>query len=62
MLKDFSLSLHFPREQYPLFPTPEPGVPARPEAVCLAPLKVPGRKTGMEKAKIAATPVGERSL
>lgn len=38
---------------YSVFPTPELGLPARPWAVHLAPLKVPGIKTGLEKAKIA---------
>jgi len=30
MFWDFSVSLQLPREQYSLFPTPEPGLPARP--------------------------------
>lgn len=62
MVWDFSLSLQFRKERPTLFPTPEPGLPARPEAVHLAPVNVPGTKTGLEKAKIAASPVGERSL
>lgn len=62
MVWDFSLSLKFQRKQRVFLPTPEPGLPARPEAVHLTPLKVPGTKTGLEKAKIAASLVGGRSL
>lgn len=38
---------------YSLCPTPEPGLSARLWAVHLAPLKVPGIKTGLEKAKMS---------